>query len=236
MGVRTRTLLALLAASAACAVGSPDGKVLDKLLLAGLRAARHAVNAEIKKDSPDPWAIDYEAGNVSEVCIVPGFHHSCICHAGVGYNVTLTTLAGVSDLRITSFDSVHAEAKNLSFYELTIEASLDDQNLGASGTARGSVSACGIAPSLNGHATSDGNATGTVTMQAQGRVVKREDVEDSRRAQPESTKCMLIEVTRMSIPALDADLHNVHVDLDFGILHIPISYFVDLFKGPLKKT
>jgi hypothetical protein len=196
------------------------------VLLAGLRAARGLINKAIKKDTPDPWAIDYEAANVSTVCLIPGLHGSCICTGSVGYNVTLDTLSGVSNLVIESFDSLHAVAKNLSFYTLSIEASLNDQSMGASGSAAGSIGACGLTPTLRGHASADGNATGTVSMTAQGRVVKKAT---------DNSHCMQIDITAMDIPALAVGLDDIKVDIDLGDLHIPISYFVSLFQGPLTR-
>ena len=208
-----------------------DDNVLDSLLLAGLRAARAPlINPVIKHDTPDPWKIDYEAANTSEMCIVPGLHHSCICHGSVGYNVTLDTLRGISDLVITSFDSVHAVVtlKNLSKYDLTIQASLDDQSLGANGTAAGSIGACGITPTLHGLASADGNASGAVKMHAEGVVHKIA-------GDANHEHCMQIRIVGMSIPALDVAMSNIRVALDFGIFKIPISFFVSLFQGPLTR-
>ena len=205
-----------------------DGPALDALLLAGLRAAREKwVNPAIKRETPDPWRVDYEASNRSSMCIIPG-PHTCLCHGTVGYNVTLDSLRGMSDMAIQSFDSLHAvvQLKNLSKYDLTIAGSLDDQSLGANGTARASIGACGITPSLHGDASADGNVTATVTMRAEG-VIHRSGADGKR--------CMQIRIKSMAIPALEADLSNIHVALDFGVFHLPISYFVDLFKGPLTR-
>ena len=47
--------------------------------------------------------------------------------------------------------------------------------------------------------------------------------------------CMQIRIVDMAIPALDVAMSDIHVDLDFGIFKIPISFFVSLFRGPLTR-
>ena len=215
--------------------GDDDGEVIDKLILDALRAARKPlINPEIAKYTPDPWPIDEGASNSSYSCII-GTKAHCLCHGGVAYNVTLDTLAGASKFQITSFDSVHATSKGLGHFSLEIEGSLDDQDLWASGVARGSVSACGISPSLHGSASSAGNATGTLVLRGVANRVVRPPADIARGVEVGKKHCLQLNVTSMALPRVDLDLHNISVHIDIGVLRIPISYFVDLFKGHLTR-